>query len=455
MSLRTRLVLAVGTVLFLALTLLGVLGGRLLYNSRVNDLGRELLERWSKVEQAAEVTRNYNIGSEVLDALKTGSDVSDARVYGFSSFNPQNPDWESGFRKMPTLNTYGSPTALLQHGGWLMVSALSRSGTLVIQVGTPLGGLNRTLELYVRDTVLLLLSILVFATLALYWVTSKSLEPLERLKNRVLKLDSDAPIPSTNQNDEVGELARALERSVKEIRQTREFEQRFLQVASHELRTPVAAMRAELELSLSRKMRDGPEGGPPREVAQLGQDSDAYPRTRDFEGLERTLKRVYGSAQHLERLTQNLLVLGRVQGLPLRREKLDFLALCGEIVDRMQPLAIKKGLDLTLEGQPFALEGDPLLLSRTLENLLYNAIRFTESGFVRVTVQNPELALEDSGPGFPIEVLEGFSSVPKGDLGIGLQVVREVVRAHNGTLTIKNLEPQGSRVTLNFDRSSG
>ena len=430
MSLRTRLVLAVGTVLFLALTLLGVLGGRLLYNSRVNDLGRELLERWSKVEQAAEVTRNYNIGSEVLDALKTGSDVSDARVYGFSSFNPQNPDWESGFRKMPTLNTYGSPTALLQHGGWLMVSALSRSGTLVIQVGTPLGGLNRTLELYVRDTVLLLLSILVFATLALYWVTSKSLEPLERLKNRVLKLDSDAPIPSTNQNDEVGELARALERSVKEIRQTREFEQRFLQVASHELRTPVAAMKAELELSLSRK-------------------------SRDFDGLERTLSRVYSSAQHLERLTQNLLVLGRVQGLPLRREKLDFLALCGEIVDRMQPLAIKKGLDLTLEGQPFALEGDPLLLSRTLENLLYNAIRFTESGFVRVTVQNPELALEDSGPGFPIEVLEGFSSVPKGDLGIGLQVVREVVRAHNGTLTIKNLEPQGSRVTLNFDRSSG
>ena len=430
MSLRTRLVLAVGTVLFLALTLLGVLGGRLLYNSRVNDLGRELLERWSKVEQAAEVTRNYNIGSEVLDALKTGSDVSDARVYGFSSFNPQNPDWESGFRKMPTLNTYGSPTALLQHGGWLMVSALSRSGTLVIQVGTPLGGLNRTLELYVRDTVLLLLSILVFATLALYWVTSKSLEPLERLKNRVLKLDSDAPIPSTNQNDEVGELARALERSVKEIRQTREFEQRFLQVASHELRTPVAAMKAELELSLSRT-------------------------SRDFDGLERTLSRVYSSAQHLERLTQNLLVLGRVQGLPLRREKLDFLALCGEIVDRMQPLAIKKGLDLTLEGQPFALEGDPLLLSRTLENLLYNAIRFTESGFVRVTVQNPELALEDSGPGFPIEVLEGFSSVPKGDLGIGLQVVREVVRAHNGTLTIKNLEPQGSRVTLNFDRSSG
>ena len=430
MSLRTRLVLAVGTVLFLALTLLGVLGGRLLYNSRVNDLGRELLERWSKVEQAAEVTRNYNIGSEVLDALKTGSDVSDARVYGFSSFNPQNPDWESGFRKMPTLNTYGSPTALLQHGGWLMVSALSRSGTLVIQVGTPLGGLNRTLELYVRDTVLLLLSILVFATLALYWVTSKSLEPLERLKNRVLKLDSDAPIPSTNQNDEVGELARALERSVKEIRQTREFEQRFLQVASHELRTPVAAMKAELELSLSRK-------------------------SRNFDSLERTLSRVYSSAQHLERLTQNLLVLGRVQGLPLRREKLDFLALCGELVDRMQPLAIKKGLDLTLEGQPFALEGDPLLLSRTLENLLYNAIRFTESGFVRVTVQNPELALEDSGPGFPIEVLEGFSSVPKGDLGIGLQVVREVVRAHNGTLTIKNLEPQGSRVTLNFDRSSG
>jgi|GEM_PF-2064121 len=444
MSLRTRLVLAVGTVLFIALVVLGVLGGRLLYNSRVNDLGRELLEQWRRVERAAEVTRNYDFGSEVLDALATGSEVTDARVYGFSSFtpDPQTPDWESGFRKMPILGNYHKTTTLEQHGGWLMVSALSRSGSLVIQVGTPLGSLNRTLELYVRDTILLLLSILVFATLALYWVTSKSLEPLERLKNRVLTLDSDAPIPSTHQNDEVGELARALERSVREIRQTREAEQRFLQVASHELRTPVAAIKAELELNLSRRGR---------EVSNDGQG-----------GLERTLQRVYGSAQHLERLTQNLLVLGRVQGLPLRRENLDLLELCGEIVDRMQPLAIRKGLDLTLEGAPYAFKGDPLLLSRTLENLLFNAIRFTECGFVRLKVENPELVLEDSGPGFPEEVLEGLSSVPKGDLGIGLQVVREVVRAHGGTLTIENLESghleqrgSGSRVTLGFaERSS-
>ena len=436
MSLRTRLVLAVGTVLFIALIVLGVLGGRLLYNSRVNDLGRELLEQWARVERAAEVTRNFDFGSEVLDALAAGSEVTDARVYGFSSFtpDPQNPDWESGFRKMPILVSYHKTTTLEQHGGWLMVSALSRSKTLVIQVGTPLGSLNRTLELYVRDTVLLLLSILVFATLALYWVTSKSLEPLERLKNRVLTLDSDAPIPSTGQSDEVGELARALERSVREIRQTREAEQRFLRVASHELRTPVAAMKAELELNLSRRGR---------EVPNVEQD-----------GLERTLRRVYSSAQHLERLTQNLLVLGRVQGLPLRRESLDLLELCGEIVDRMQPLAIKKGLDLTLEGAPFNFKGDPLLLSRTLENLLFNAIRFTVTGFIRVGVQSPEIVLEDSGPGFPEEVLEGLSSLPKGDLGIGLQVVREVVRAHGGTLTIENLGPDGSRVTLRFGEPS-
>lgn len=436
MSLRTRLVLAVGTVLFVALVALGVLGGRLLYNSRVNDLGRELLEQWRRVERAAEVTRNFDFGSEVLDALAAGSEVTDARVYGFSSFTPdlQNPDWESGFRKMPFVGTYRKAATLEQHSGWLMVSATSRSGTLVIQVGTPLGSLNRTLELYVRDTILLLLSILVFATLALYWVTSKSLEPLERLKNRVLTLDSDAPIPSTNQSDEVGELARALERSVREIRQTREAEQRFLQVASHELRTPVAAIKAELELSLSRRGR---------EVSNV-----------EHGGLEHTLRRVYSSAQHLERLTQNLLVLGRVQGLPLRRENLDWLELCSEIVDRMQPLAIKKGLDLTIEGTPFDFKGDALLLSRTLENLLFNAIRFTASGFVRVRVQGPEIVLEDSGPGFPEEVLEGLSSVPKGDLGIGLQVVREVVRAHGGTLTIENLEPNGSRVTLRFAEPS-
>ena len=402
----------------------------------MNDLGRELLEQWRRVERAAEVTRNFDFGSEVLDALAAGSEVTDARVYGFSSFTPdlQNPDWESGFRKMPFVGTYRKAATLEQHSGWLMVSATSRSGTLVIQVGTPLGSLNRTLELYVRDTILLLLSILVFATLALYWVTSKSLEPLERLKNRVLRLDSDAPIPSTNQSDEVGELARALERSVREIRQTREAEQRFLQVASHELRTPVAAIKAELELSLSRRGREG--------------------SNVEHGGLEHTLRRVYSSAQHLERLTQNLLVLGRVQGLPLRRENLDWLELCSEIVDRMQPLAIKKGLDLTIEGTPFDFKGDALLLSRTLENLLFNAIRFTASGFVRVRVQGPEIVLEDSGPGFPEEVLEGLSSVPKGDLGIGLQVVREVVRAHGGTLTIENLEPNGSRVTLRFAEPS-
>lgn len=423
MTLRLRISLGLGLILLVALGFLGALGGQLLYSVRLQELKGELQELASLVVQEAVLTGGH-ISEQGQKLLLSKSEVYDARIYAGHSNQAKDLLWASRSRILsPFPLDELSASSPYEQNNWLIHSLWLPLPNLTVQVGLPLSGLDHTLGSFERTIVPLILVISVLASMLIWWFMGRSLAPLERLTRRIENLDSLDPIPSTEQRNEVGQLARALEHSLTELHDTRKAELEFITTASHELRTPITALRAELELVLRDKKH-------PTDNQKLFQ-------------------RMFQTTSHLERLTQNLLVLGRVQGLPLHNESIELFELCGNVVDRMQPLAIKKELDLEFSGAPLNVRGDPILLSRVLENLLFNAIRYTETGGIRVDLQTEWLQIEDTGEGFPQDVIDGLTRNPKGDLGIGLRVVREVIHAHGWQLSLTNLS-QGSRIRITF-----
>jgi signal transduction histidine kinase len=427
MTLRLRISLGVGLILLLSLGLLGYLGGAVLYQSRLVEINTELGELTDMA--AREVAFTWvGLSSQTLQLMASKSEVFDLRIYKGRGVDASKLIWGQ-LRMMPEFALDSlNQNYPFEKDKWLVMNRTLNFPDRTIQVGIPLGELYRTLAKYESRIIPLIVSISLLA----FWLTwafmGRSLRPLERLTRRVENLDNNDPVPSTHQQGEVGQLARALEGSINALRQTRQAELEFITIASHELRTPVTALRAELELALRDRAR---VNALPKEERKL-------------------LERMFLTVSHLERLSRNLLILGRVQGLPLKREDVALFALCGDVVDRMQPLAVKKGIDLEFSGGPLQVRGDSILLSRVLENLIYNAIRYTEEGYVRLSLHPKYLQLEDSGEGLPEEVIAGLLHNPKGDLGIGMRVVREVTLAHGWNLELENLE-KGCRIRIVFD----
>lgn len=307
-----------------------------------------------------------------------------------------------------------------------LLVATRQQGDDLVRVARSLEPAIRTLERYILVTAISGLLLAGLAGLVTALAVRRTLKPLEQLAARVRHLDDPAPVPGTASADEVGALARALAASLDELRARRAREELFLANASHELRTPVTALLADIEQTRSRP-RAGPE-------------------------LEAALDRAGRAASRLRDLTGDLLTITRARLAPDRRP-FDLFDLAGDVVDRLQPLAVRAGLTLFLDGEPVLADVDAGLVTRALENLVGNAIKFTPSGEVNVTVRatggGAELVVEDTGPGLPA-VPGLFEPFSRGDtrregFGLGLAVVREVVEAHGGRVRAESRVGGGSR----------
>ena len=143
------------------------------------------------------------------------------------------------------------------------------------------------------------------------------------------------------------------------------------------------------------------------------------------------------------------------------RQAADLLDLAGEAVDLLQPLALKRDIDLWLDGACTPAQVDSSLFAGVLENLIGNALKFSPvGGQVNVRVSplhgGAQLTVEDSGPGFPPgPITEAFvrgapspgSSGPEG-FGLGLAVVRQVIEVHGGSLELGARPGGGARVRV-------
>jgi two-component system OmpR family sensor kinase len=263
--------------------------------------------------------------------------------------------------------------------------------------------------------------------LVVWWVVSGSLEPVARVRKQVASRQADdlSPVSEAGLPDEVRPLVQELNLLFGRVRTAFDAQQHFVADAAHELRTPLAALKLQVQ-SLERS--DNPDA---KRVA-VG---------RLTAGIERAT-----------RLVEQLLVLARQEasmagGAP--RQPVDIAVLARRAVADMAGVAQAKGIDLGVQRADAAeIEGQPDALMILLRNLVDNAIKYTpqggtvdvsvvaEHGGVRVTV-------EDSGPGIPPaereRVFDRFYRVPGSDAagsGLGLAIIKSIAERHDATLAL-------------------
>lgn len=318
---------------------------------------------------------------------------------------------------------------------YLVVTASAEDGTLAL--GVPLEDVDES----VSATRMLLwagLPVLLVLVAAVTWFTvGRALRPVERMRAEVEHVDAgdlERRVPVPPGRDELGRLARTLNAMLARLEASAQQQRRFISDASHELRSPIAAMRQNAE------------------VAQRYPDRDV--------GLAQT---VIAESDRLQALVSGMLVLARSDehGLALRREPVDMDDLVGAEASRL-----RAGGELTVDGSgigPARVDGDLRLLSQLVRNLADNAARHADDRVAFSVSQDDHRVLvtvDDDGAGVPPadreRIFERFVRLDDartrdaGGSGLGLAIVAEVARAHGGRVHVDDGALGGARFTVDL-----
>ena len=320
------------------------------------------------------------------------------------------------------------------------VSPLEGGGTLIVAL--PLGDTRATLHRLLLVELLVGLGVIAAAAASGAWLVRLGLRPLrdiEETAETIAEGTLTERLPSGNERTEVGRLARALnvmlarlETAFAARRESEETLRRFVSDASHELRTPVAAIRAYAEL-----YRRG-----------------AHRRPED---LPRVMERIEHEASRVGLLVEDLLLLSRLdQGRPLAQAPVDLGAVAADAVHAARAVDPERHVSLRVDGSVEVL-GDRDRLRQVVDNLLANVRTHTPAAApaaVTVGTDGGHAVLEvaDQGPGVPAHeaarVFERFyRSDPsrardRGGAGLGLSIVAAIATAHGGRAAVST-RPQG------------
>jgi len=326
-------------------------------------------------------------------------------------------------------------------GEEMRVAAHRTANGYVVQVGETLHKRNRLVgEIVAAELIPTLLVAGAAIALALLGI-DQGLHPLEELRSELIRRGPRDlhPLGSAAAPVEIAPVVGAFNRLLGEVRDASTMQQRFLANAAHQLRTPLAGLQMHLELLLRRDV-----------------SRDVRPE----------LERMHGATVRASRLANQLLALAKAESsldVPHELARVDLRTIASEAASDWVPQARARDIDLGFALERAEVEGDPLLLSELIDNLLDNAVRYTPRGG-SVTVRSgcadgaPFLSVEDNGPGIPVaergRVLERFYRIPgtSGDgSGLGLAIVQEVVARHDGVLEIDAAGDRGgTRFSVRF-----
>ena len=314
------------------------------------------------------------------------------------------------------------------HPGWVAVAGISLETYQSTQRQV-------TRELAVAGAVFVAV-----AGLGAYWLARAALSPVERLRRQVAAIsagdeESAVQVPATG--DEIAALAGTMNDLLGRLQRALARERAFVADASHELRSPLAVLRGELELA-------GRPG-----------------RSRD--DLAAAVRSATAETERLARITDGLLLLARgdEEGLGLRRARADI----GQLLTRSASAARSRldaaGVTCRVDVPPgLCAVVDPDRIRAAVDNLVDNALRFAPAGSVIVLAARADgadlgIEVRDAGPGFPAGFLphaferfrrpDSGRSRDDGGAGLGLAIVRAIAVAHGGTATAGN-EPGGGAV---------
>jgi heavy metal sensor kinase len=391
-------------------------------------------------EEAAFVqraTRFYQIYDAGSGALLAQSEALEPLGLAFT------PREVKSFRDQPRLHDIQTDYGRIRLTNSVITEGASQ--VYLLQVGTSLAAMDGALRSFRSLLLWGMPAGLLIAVIVGRWMAGVALTPLARFAAAARTIDAanlQQRLPVRGTGDELDEVAHAFNDTLARVEDAVGEMRQFSTAIAHELRTPIAALRGEIELAAMK------------------------PGTSD------ELRQVFASQleelDKLKRLIDQLLTLARAESgqIPLAHARVDLAPLVESIVEQLEPVAQAQDLILAaqIDAQPAVL-GDAGWIERLLLNLLDNAFKFTPPGgtvTVRLSAVEGRAVLEvrDTGVGMTPDVLPHvFERFYRGDparsaggfgVGVGLSLVKWIVDRHNGTVTVASAPGSGARFTVSF-----
>ena len=292
-------------------------------------------------------------------------------------------------------------------------------------------------------------SFIISAVLALmggvvtYFISGHALRPIREFSNKIEEVEAQNLADSRieeNKVKELNQLSISYNRMLTRLSDAFEVQRQFTANAAHELRTPLSLIQVQLDLYNAAR--------------HPGNDADTM----------QTIKMVTEQNDRLNKMVKTLLDMSELQTVG-RDEVIAVDALVDEVLADLEPLAQEKNITLVENCKNITMRGSDILIYRMVYNLVENAIKYNHvDGQVIVTAYQEEnhvhLSVEDTGSGIPEElkerVFEPFFRVDKsrsrelGGVGLGLALVREIVRVHDGSITVRSNPSGGTVFELQF-----
>ncbi len=324
----------------------------------------------------------------------------------------------------------------------LLATRVTRAGRpLVLVVGATSQDRAETLSSFRTELLIAGPAALILATGVGYLLAGLSLGQVESMRHRASGISAETPgerLPVPPTGDELERLAETLNEMLGRLESAVERERDFVADAGHELRTPLALLRTELELAL--------------------RQADTVPE------LKEAVRRASREADRLAQLAADLLLIASADRgrLPLRVESVEVDALFAAVLSRVEWRAEAEGK--AVGADPVAglrVHGDSLRLEQALGNLVDNALRYGGDEIRLLAARNgveTELHVRDNGDGFPADYLErAFERFSRADAarshggaGLGLSISETIARAHGGSAHVVNTVPAGADVWISL-----
>jgi signal transduction histidine kinase len=448
-TVRTRVTAVAGLALTAAVVLGLVVMYRLQLNSADRTLQGQLRAYATQIEQsAAGGTFHRPLPASVLDPAAQAQVLAPDGTVLAATRN---------LAGLPALYTLapGAATPVRQRAAdHVLPSDLSVYGEHVTVGGRPVAIITTT-GTYLRDqinqinqTFAWLLGagvpvLLILASGTVWLVTGRALRPVERIRVAVTAItsaDLSQRVPEPGTDDEIGRLARTMNDMLARLEDAVARQRRFVADASHELRSPLTAIRTGLEVGLSHP------------------DRASWPEIAS---------RAARQSERLDHLIAQLLVLAKADArqLAARRQRVDLAALLADLCAAIPA----PGLSVHLSVPPgTATTGNQEDLSRMFRNLLDNAIRYARHRVLITSDTRPDsivVEIADDGPGIPAAErervfgrfvrLDASRERGSGSAGLGLAIAREIAAAHGATIVLTEAEGGGTRAVVTMRGTQG
>ncbi len=293
-------------------------------------------------------------------------------------------------------------------------------------------------EDYKKNSLLISAILAFIGGVVTYFISGHALRPIREFSDKIEEVQAQNLADSRieeNKVKELNQLSVSYNKMLERLSDAFEIQRQFTANAAHELRTPLSLMQVQLDLYNSTRHPDN--------------DADTL----------QTIKMVTEQNGRLSKMVKTLLDMSELQTVG-QDDKIMVDALVDEVLADLDPLAQEKNIKLTGKCKKITMVGSDILIYRLVYNLVENAIKYNHSGGqVTVTAYRKEkhvyLSVEDTGNGIPEElrerVFEPFFRVDKsrsrelGGVGLGLALVREIVRVHDGSIAVRS-NPSGGTV---------